>query len=855
MICAVSLKTEYMTNPMGIDSGKQRLSWKVQGAKKQSACQIRLRVNEGEGSEREPVNSDRMRVFLKMPLSSRDRVCWQVRLTDENGETGPWSESAVFERGLLERSDWQAKWIMGDYDHDTNPKVRYPVDCFRKEVALKKGLARARLYATACGLYEACVDGEKVGDQVMAPGSTAFQKRVHYQTYDVTALLAGKETAELTFQLADGYYASRQGVFGKAKPFGAEPKLLAQLELYYEDGTEVILGTDETFSWSNDGPIRLADMKDGEVTDLRMVPSYGGFARETAYEGAVCASDNVPVREKERFSNPKVIHCPDGHTVLDFGQNLAGYMEVSLQGPAGHKCSMVFGERLNEEGNFSYTNISYEGEYDKSHFQTNDVICDGKRHVYKPKFTVMGFQYVLLLDWPEEVVPESFTAIAVYSDMDVTFDFISSDPGLNQIVKNTFWSIKGNFLDVPTDCPTRERAGWTGDAQLFFNTGNYMMDQRSFFRKWLRDVADCQKENGLVYNVNPSNPSGSALFEWVSVEGSAGWGDAMIMIPYYYWKRYGDDVLIREFWEPMKKCFAFYRRRMGKRNLLSLFSPKHSRYDRYLCACGRDFGEWTEPDDCAPPKSKMMIPMAEEATGYLSYVAGLMGEMAEYLGKEKMAEGCRRVQEKTEEAYNYYFVQDGNVTSNRMCKYARPCGLGLAKGEARRRLLEKIVKLNRERDYRIGTGFLSTPFVLELLSEAGESGDAYRMLMNPDLGWMQQVNQGATTVWENWTPDASLNHYSKGACCQWVFDCLCGVKLDGRENTFVIEPHTVPQLERISFSYDSVYGTVKSGWEKTESGYTFSITVPANCRAEVRLPGEGPEKVRVLEAGTYTFAV
>lgn len=263
MICAVSLKTEYMTNPMGIDSGKQRLSWKVQGAKKQSACQIRLRVNEGEWSEREPVNSDRMRVFLKMPLSSRDRVCWQVRLTDENGETGPWSESAVFEMGLLERSDWQAKWIMGDYDHDTNPKVRYPVDCFRKEVALKKGLARARLYATACGLYEACVDGEKVGDQVMAPGSTAFQKRVHYQTYDVTALLAGKETAELTFQLADGYYASRQGVFGKAKPFGAEPKLLAQLELYYEDGTEVILGTDETFSWSNDGPIRLADMKDG----------------------------------------------------------------------------------------------------------------------------------------------------------------------------------------------------------------------------------------------------------------------------------------------------------------------------------------------------------------------------------------------------------------------------------------------------------------------------------------------------------------------------------------------------------------------------------------------------------------
>lgn len=849
MIHAVALLTEYMENPMGIDSCSQRLSWKVSGAKKQSAFEVRVSINGGNWISQGKIRTDIMHVSLKLKFKSRDIVHWQVRLTDENGKEGKWSERAIFEIGLLSASDWKAEWIMGDYEHDKGEKVRYPVDYFKKLFHLDKEVKKARLYITACGMYEAQVNGKKVGNQVLTPGSTAFQKRVHYQTYDVTNLFSQGEQ-ELTIELADGFYASRKGVFGKAKHFGYEPKVCAQLEITYTDDSVGIIGTNRTFLWSNDGPIRYADQKDGEVVDYNYVLKYTGHARETFYSGIVCASNNVPVTENERFVNPKVIECPDGKMVLDFGQNIAGYMEVNLQGRKGHKCSMVFGERLDEEGNFSYTNISWEGEYTTCHFQTNDIICDGQRHTYKPKFTVMGFQYVLLLDWPEEIQAENFTAIALYSKMSTTFTFNSSDAGLNQIVKNTFWSVKGNFLDVPTDCPTRERAGWTGDAQLFFNTGNYMMDQRAFFRKWMRDVADCQKENGLVYNINPANPNQPAIIEWLSVEGSAGWGDAMIMIPYYYWKRYGDDLLIQEFWSEMERCFAFYKRRIGKRNLLSLFRPKHSKYDKYLCACGRDFGEWTEPDDCAPPKAKMIIPMVEEATAYMAYTANLMRKMASHLGKKADAEEYKEIAVNTTKAYNYYFVQGGDVASNRMCKYVRPCGLGLAQGKSREKLLRKIVELNRERDYKIGTGFLATPFVFEMLSEAGESDDAFRMLMNPELGWMQQVNLGATTVWENWTPDASLNHYSKGACCQWIFDCLCGVKLDGRENHFVIEPHIVSQLDKIVFSYDSAYGIVESGWEKAEEGYIFRIVIPANCEAEIRLPGK---EMQVLGAGTYEF--
>ncbi len=848
MIKAIQLKTEYLRDPLGMDIRSPRVFWKAEDARKQTAYQLRLSVNEGGWEELPAVRTDSMRATLNRSFRSRDRVRWQVRLTDQDGVTSDWSKTASFEMGLLDRSDWAARWIMGNYDHSKDGKVRYPVDCFRKEFSVKGKIVRARLYITACGIYEAKLNGRRVGDQVLTPGSTAFQKRVHYQSYDVTGLLQAENVWDI--DLGDGFYASDMGVFDKKKPFGYEPKALGQLEITKADGSMQTVCTDGNFRWSNDGPVRFGDMKNGGSVDFNFTPGYTGYARETGYDGLVCCSNADPVHEKERFAEPQILHCPDGHTVLDFGQNLAGYMEIKLTGEKDQKCSMVFGEKLDDKGNFTVANIAWKSEYDKCHFQKIDLTCDGKEHVYKPRFTVMGFRYALLLDWPEEIRAENFTAIAVYSDMDESFSFESSDKGLDQIVKNTFWSVKGNFLDVPTDCPTRERAGWTGDAQLFFNTGNYMMDQRAFFRKWLQDVSDCQKANGLVYNINPSAPGGSGLLEWVSMEGSAGWGDAMITIPYYYWKRYGDDSLIREFWGPMEKCYGFFRRRMGKRNLLSLTNPKRSPYDKYLVACGRHFGEWTEPEDCAPGIKALIFPAAEEATAYLSYSARLMGEMARHLGRN--AEDYESVAAKTKDAYDHYFVQDGNVESNRMCKYVRPCGLKLVDGAARKKLLEKIVKLNRERNYRIGTGFLTTPFVFEMLSEAGASDDAYRTLVNPDFGWMQQVDQGATTIWENWTPDASLNHYSKGACCQWLFDCVCGVKLDGRENHFVIEPHTVSQLRHISFTYDSIYGAVSSAWEKTANGHLFHITVPSNCTAELRLPGQ---EVRTIAAGKYDFKV
>ena len=577
MINAYRLKTEYLTDAVGIDILTPRVFWNVQGAAQQTAFQLRVSINEKPWQEYPRQESNLMHTKLPITCKSRDRIHWQIRLTDENGQTGLWSDDAYVEIGLTVPNDWKSQWIMGNYKHDVSGKIRYPVDLFRKKFILEKKVLRARLYCTACGMYTMHLNNCRVGDFVMAPGSTNFTKRVHYQIYDVAALLQKENVWDIA--LADGFYASDTGVFDTPKPFGYEPKVLAQLEVYFTDGTSQMFCTDKNFTWCNDGPVRFADMKNGEKVDFNQTPSYSGHAAVTRYKGIVGASDSVPVKEQERFAHPKVLTCPDGHTVLDFGQNIAGYTEVKLQGAAGKTCAMVFGEKLDENGNFTYTNISYKGEYTNCHFQTITLTCDGKLHTYKPDFTVMGFRYVLLLDWPEKADPENFTAIAVYSDMQTTFAFASTDDVLNKIVLNTFWSLKGNFLDVPTDCPTRERAGWTGDAQLFFNTGNYMMDQRAFFRKWLTDVADGMREDGLVFNINPGPVKKSRLIQWLSMEGSAGWGDALITIPYYFWKRYGDDTLLREFWEPMTRCYDFFRSRMGKRNLFSLTNPKHSKYD------------------------------------------------------------------------------------------------------------------------------------------------------------------------------------------------------------------------------------------------------------------------------------
>ena len=480
---ATHLQVEYLTEPLGLGNPKPRFYWNCEGGIRQTAYQIICRRgNEIVWDSGKVTSSSMTHIrYAGQPLRSRDAVTWNVRLWDENGEPGEVSES-YFELGLLSESDWTARWIAGDYKPD--PRRRYPVDCFKKEFAAKD-VVKARLYAAARGVYDVTVNGRRIEDFILAPGSTDYRKRIQVQTYDVTEYIKEKNTIEL--RLADGWFRGSVAAYGVTNVFGTQTSILAQLELTHADGTVETITTDESWAWSNDGPIRFADLKDGEVYNATMQSSYGGKARVvTAPKGVtLCASDNVAVMEHERFT-PSLLPGK----VLDFGQNIAGYLSFRIKGKKGQRIRIVCTELYDAKEQTVIRNAAetkpaagwtqqklikklmtqkVSGESVETPLQEILFTCSGGEDSYKTSFSVFGFRYAQVFG-TVDIKPEDFTAIAVYSDLEQTGDFSCSDERVDQLVKNTLWSMKGNFLDVPTDCPTRERLGWTGDAQVFFHT-------------------------------------------------------------------------------------------------------------------------------------------------------------------------------------------------------------------------------------------------------------------------------------------------------------------------------------------------------------------------------------------------
>lgn len=843
MLKAVKLRTEGLCNPLGIDVAHPRLGWNLEGdGARQTAFELRAAHSPAE-LERGAfcwtggvVQSESMLRHPYLPdLASRERVFWQVRIYDETGAPGPWSETAWFEMGLLHREDWQAHWITGDYLPQEG--VRYPADCFRKTFRVQD-VHKARLYITACGVYETRLNGRRVGNQVLTPGSTSYDVRLQYQTYDVSDLLREGEN-EWTIELGDGWFRGNLGVFDTNNVFGDRTGIFGQLEWTDGDGTRQVLATDETFSWCNDGPVYYTDIKGGERVDAARIPSYAGKAVALRWDAAVCCSNNVPVIEHERFA-PTVLKTPNGETVLDFGQNIAGYPQFTINAPAGVEVTLTMGEMLDKEGNFTLDNLLQRVTFqqdnrDFDRFQKVVYRCAGTGpETYKPKFCFQGFRYIRVENWPGEIRPEDVTAIAVYSDMEVCEQFSSSSADLNQIVENTLWSMKGNFLDVPTDCPTRERAGWTGDAQLFFNAGCYFMDFSAFFRKWLRDLYDDQAEDGKVYNIEPRTAPHGGMNDYV--EGSSGWTDAGILIPYRYWQHYFDTDLLEQYYQPMKKLMTFLLSRRGDTSdpeLDSKLRPGEKR--KYLVTTGFHFGEWNEPD-----KDVSMIGTGnyEEATAYLIYSLRHMEKIAALLGKTEDRAFYARCAEQSTDAYIEYFTQDGTIRSGRMCKYVRPLALGLLDGreEIKKKVQQGLVELVKSRNYHVGTGFLSTPFLLNTLTDAGSPESAYRMLLQEEFpSWVYEIRCGATTVWEDWDGVSSRNHYSNGAVCDWVFNTVCGVRIAG-ENRFVIRPIPGEPLTHVKFRYFSPFGPVQSGWRREGAYIRFGIRLPVGCTGTVLLP-------------------
>ena len=843
---ATRMRTEGLANPVGIAAGNPNLFWNCQGGQKQTAYQVYAEDDTGNLLwDSGKVKSDAMRNrWGGSPVPPKTKVIWNVRLWDENDAVGEWMES-FFETGT---DAWSARWITGDYK--VNKKVRYPVDCFRK-CFHTAGVKKARLYITACGLYEAKLNGQQAGDFVRAPGITDYRRRVQYQTYDVTDLLLDGKN-ELTVQLADGWYRGSCGAWGLKNQYGTETKLLAQMEITHSDGSVQTICSDESWDWSNDGPICFADNKDGEIVDARKKPSYSGKARVTKHSVKPSASNHVPVTEHERLT-AKLITTPSGKIVLDFGQNIAGYAEFTVTAHAGEKILLRFGELLDENGEFTQKNIQCSNQKITTPLQQVIYTCrEGENH-YKTTFAIFGFQY-LLVETDATFHPEDFTAIAVYSDIERTGFFESSNALLNKFVENTVWSAKNNHADLPTDCPTRERHGWTGDAQIFFNTAAYLFDYASFAQKYMRDVYDWQKKDGKLPQIAPY---GGVDFYMSFMDGSVGWSDVGVLIPYRFWKLYGDDCLIRRHYDGMVRYAKFMIKRCAKFTPLRHHLPLKGEAKKYIVNYGQSYGEWAEPEDVFPNDWKnTVLPHPEESTAYTVFIMNHMIEIAEYFGKqqdkalfEKYRDGCTK-------AYRELITLPGyTLDTDRQAKLVRPLYMHLLDKKQEAYAKHRLIQAMENYRWRLGTGFLSTPFILDVLADI-DIEYAYRLLENEEMpGWLFMPKNGATTIWESWEGTkaqggiASLNHYSKGAVCEWLFKTMCGIRVD-EKNHFTIAPRPGGHFTHANAVYNSVYGSVESGWKKQSAGYVFTVRIPCNTTAEIVLPNGSRKQV---SAGEYQF--
>lgn len=686
----------------------------------------------------------------------------------------------------------------------------------------------------------------------MAPGITDYRRRIQYQTYDVTDLIqSGKN--EITAELADGWYRGSTGAWGLRNQYGRQTKLLLQLELTDDTGRVSTICTDETWAWSNDGSIRFADNKDGEIVEAFRTPSYSGRAKIAKHTVIPTASNNLPLTEHEHFT-AKVIKTPSGKTILDFGQNIAGYIAFSLGAKKGQKISLRFGELIDGSGEFTQKNIQCSSKWKTTPLQQVQYTCREGQNDYKTQFAIFGFQYVLIkTDVPFR--SEDFTAIAVYSDFTEILKFDCSHELINQFVNCTRWSAKNNHADLPTDCPTRERHGWTGDAQIFANTAGYFFDYAAFARKYVRMLTDEQKKNGVFPQIVPS---GGVDFYMKFMDGSAGWSDAGIIIPYRMWKLFGDEKIIADNYTAMKKYADFMVKRIGKWYPTAAATGVKGKAKRYLVNYGQSYGEWAEPEDVQRMSWKdFAVPHPEVSTAYTCYVLNLLAEICNHLDKTEEANRYTAYADKTKSAYQALCqTEKFTLDTDRQARLVRPLAFGLLSKEQEDYAKKRLIKALENYGWRLGTGFLSTPLILNVLADI-DTRYAYRLLENEAMpGWLFMPKSGANTIWEAWEGTkttnggiASLNHYSKGAVCEWLFSEMCGIHIAG-ENAFVLAPKPGGSIAHASCEYASVYGRVKSGWKRENGRTIFSFTLPANTTAKIILP-DGER--RTVAAGEYQY--
>lgn len=746
------------------------------------------------------------------------------------------------------------QFIEPEYQKD--PKG-LPGGCYiRKEFSLDKKPEKAEIRLTACGVYHAYLNGNALDEQVFLPGKTSYQNRLQYESYDVTKLVVkGKNV--IAAMVGNGWYRSLSQASGTKKAL----KFMCCLTVEYEDGSKDSIETDSTWKVSQEGAVRWNDMKLGELYDARlemenwMEPSFDDASWHTArignYEGKLVPCEGEKIKEQERFKPKRVLHTPNGEVVLDFGQNIAGYVEFTVTGNEGTQVELAMGETLDENGNFTRKNLFLKKNRQTGVYpQTVRYILKEGTQTYKPCFCVQGFQYVRLSNWPEDVEADHFTAIAVYSDMKQTGKFYCSNKKINKLTENIRWSAKGNFLDVPTDCPTRERAAWTGDIMVYCLAATYQMDTYKFLKKWLKDVMLEQGKNGSIPNIAPEGNLPGFM------SGAAGWADAIVKVPWVLYRFYGDTEILELCYPAIKKHIHFMENRAKKRKWVHAHKGKHW---NYIIDAGFHWGEWLEPGSSMPSGALkgFLAPDCETSTAYYAWSVKTASRIAKILGKTDDMKKYRQLYLKIREAYEKEFLKNGIPDSSRQCRYVRPVALGLVKEEQKKAIVKKLHDLVEQNQYKIGTGFLTTPHICNVLTDYGYAETAYGMVENEEQpGWLYEVNKGATTIWENWygkdaagKPVNSLNHYSPGAVIGWMYSRVAGIRpLEPGFEKIRIQPIPGGSFSWVECSYESVAGMIRSDWKLEDGEFQLDIDVPR--LTEVWLPDGTKQEV---DKGTHHF--
>ena len=844
-----NLLVENLSNPIGMDITSPRLSWQFVSNKRnimQTAYEIKVGSDMSSLSTSKnlewasgKIDSDSSVhvAYNGKPLQSGKKYFWRVRVWDNEGKASAWSETAYWQMGLLDSNEWKAKWIESTIDKDGDKR---PAILFRKEFQSPKKIQSAIVHITAHGLYEASINGKRVGDFYLTPGWTSYNKRLQYQTYDVTNLI-NPGTNALGVMLANGWYRGYLAWGGNKNTWGKDLSLLLQLDITYSDGSKESVVSNGSWK-SSTGSIVDTEIYHGEIVDARQEKkgwSNAGYSdadwapvTEKSYSKSVLiATQNGPVKKQEMFTPVKIMTTPKGEQVVDFGQNLVGWVMVKLNSKSGDTVKISHAEVLDKNGNFYIDNL-------RAAKAQAVYILKGGEERFEPHFTFFGFRFIKVEGYHGELKPENFTAVALYSNMQSTGSFTCSNNLVNQLQHNIQWGQKGNFLDVPTDCPQRdERLGWTGDAQAFLRTAAFNMNVNNFFAKWLQDVAADQLPNGSVPFVVPNvlGPNAGA---------ATGWADACTIIPWDMYLLYGDKRILEQQY-PSMKAWVEYMRTNSKNDLWNT---------------GYHFGDWLfyrpfdDNDGRAAVTDKYLI-----AQSFYAYSTRLLINAATILGKPTDVNTYSALLQRIKQAYlNEYVTSGGRLVSGTQTAYVLALNFDLLPESSRPAAAQRLVDNIKSYGTQLTTGFLGTPYLCHVLTRFGYDSVAYQLLFRERYpSWLYPVKMGATTIWERWDgikPDStfqtpsmnSFNHYAYGAIGDWMYRTIAGINIDEKAPGYkkiIIQPHITDSLSFASASLQTYYGKIVSEWKKENGNLRLDVEVPANTTATIYIPASDPNGV------------